>query len=50
MSAGPVVVGLISDMASLNAGFLVTALISVIAALLVKLFVKDRIENEITHS
>lgn len=50
MSAGPVVVGLISDMASLNVGFLVTALISVIAALLVKLFVKDRIENEITHS
>ncbi len=46
MTAGPIVVGFISDIASLNVGFFVTALVSVIAAFLVNLFVKDSIEIE----
>jgi len=41
MFTGPVVVGFISDIASLSAGFYFTAFISVIAACIVRLFVKD---------
>ncbi|HHW49164.1 MAG TPA: MFS transporter [Clostridiaceae bacterium] len=41
MFTGPVAVGFISDIASLNAGFYFTAFICFIAAFTVKLFVKD---------
>ncbi|NLM11557.1 MAG: MFS transporter [Clostridiaceae bacterium] len=46
MFAGPVVVGFISDTVSLNAGFYFTALIGIIAAFMVKLFVKDSITSD----
>lgn len=42
MFAGPVVVGIISDIASLNAGFYFTALVSIIAAFMVKMFVNQQ--------
>lgn len=45
MFTGPVVVGFISDIASLNAGFFFTAIIGIFAACIVKLFVKDTIAS-----
>lgn len=45
MFAGPVVVGFISDTVSLDAGFYFTAIIGIIAAGIVKLFVKDTISS-----
>jgi len=45
MFAGPVVVGFISDNVSLDAGFYFTAVIGIIAACIVKLFVKDTISS-----
>jgi len=41
MFAGPVVVGFISDIASLSTGFYFTAFICIISACMVKLFMKD---------
>lgn len=40
MFAGPVVVGFISDISTLNTAFVVTAIVGIIAACMVKLFVK----------
>lgn len=42
MFTGPIVVGFISDIASLNIGFYFTAFISIVAAFTVKFFVKDK--------
>jgi len=45
MFTGPVVVGFISDIANLDAGFFFTAVIGVIAAFIVQRFVKDTVSS-----
>ena len=41
MFTGPVAVGFISDIASLNLGFYFAAFISIVAAFMVKMFIKE---------
>lgn len=45
MFCGPVIVGFISDIASLNTGFIVTAFVGLIAAIIVKIYNCEKPEN-----